>query len=148
LCSLEEKIKDLKEIYEEKQKNPEVQKMESLLPVQKNLSVEFIKHRRELVSIIKCVTQIACVGASHMSDNRQISVAMQRFYTFRQQPYSHTNASHCIPDYTIIHIITASTYSHYAFQSSRPLSRTLQHLSNLLRLGGGGDVGASHMSDN
>jgi hypothetical protein len=57
---LEEKIKDLKEIYEEREKNPEVQKMDSLLPVQKNLSVAFNKHRSELVSIIECVTQIAC----------------------------------------------------------------------------------------
>jgi hypothetical protein len=55
LCSLEEKIKDLKEMYEERQKNPEVHKMDSLVPVQKNLSAEFNKHRRELVSMIECI---------------------------------------------------------------------------------------------
>jgi hypothetical protein len=55
LCSLEEKIKDLKEMYEEREKNPEVHKVDSLVPVQKNLSAEFNKHKRELVSMIGCV---------------------------------------------------------------------------------------------
>jgi hypothetical protein len=54
LCSLEERIKDLKEMYEERQKNPEVQKVDSLVPVQKKLSMEFSKHRRELVSMVEC----------------------------------------------------------------------------------------------
>ncbi|PNF40591.1 hypothetical protein B7P43_G06761 [Cryptotermes secundus] len=53
LADLEEKIKDLKEMYEERQKTPEVHKMDSLVPVQKNLSVEFNKHRRELNDMIE-----------------------------------------------------------------------------------------------
>jgi hypothetical protein len=39
-------------MYEERQKNPEIRRMGSLLPVQKKLSVEFNKHRTELVSMI------------------------------------------------------------------------------------------------
>jgi hypothetical protein len=45
---------------------------------------------------------------------------------------------------TKTYFITASTYPHYAFRSSRPLPRTLQPLRNHLR---GSDVGTSHMSD-
>jgi hypothetical protein len=70
LCSLQEELKDFREMYEERQKNPEVRKMDSLLPAQKNLSVEFNKHRKELVSIqfncmqfmehLSIVKQIAC----------------------------------------------------------------------------------------
>lgn len=52
LHSLKEKVRHLKDMYEERQKNPEIRRMGSLLPVQKKLSVEFNKHRTELVSMI------------------------------------------------------------------------------------------------
>lgn len=42
----------MKDMYEERQKNPEVRQMASLLPVQRQLSLEFNKHRVELVSVI------------------------------------------------------------------------------------------------
>ncbi|XP_021929971.1 uncharacterized protein LOC110834781 isoform X1 [Zootermopsis nevadensis] len=53
LADLEEKIKHLDEMYVERQRNPEVYEMDSLLPVQKSLSVEFNKHRRELNDMIE-----------------------------------------------------------------------------------------------
>jgi hypothetical protein len=49
---------------------------------------------------------------------------------------------------TKTYFITAFTYPHYAFRSSRQFPRTLQPLSNHLRGRGGVDVGTSHMSDN
>jgi hypothetical protein len=52
LCRLEEEIKHLQEMYEVRQRNPEVHEADSLIPVQKNLSVEFNKHRRELVGML------------------------------------------------------------------------------------------------
>jgi hypothetical protein len=42
-------------MHEERQRNPEVHKMDSLVPVQRNISEEFQKHRRELVSMTECV---------------------------------------------------------------------------------------------
>jgi hypothetical protein len=42
----------LKDMYEERQKNPEVRRVNSLFPVQKQLSLEFNKHRVSLVSMI------------------------------------------------------------------------------------------------
>lgn len=52
LHSLKEKVKNLKDMHEERQKNPEVRQMNSLFPVQKQLSREFNKHRIALVSMI------------------------------------------------------------------------------------------------
>jgi len=52
LHSLKEKVKHLKDMHEERQKNPEVRQVNSLFPVQKQLSVEFNKHRIALVSMI------------------------------------------------------------------------------------------------
>jgi cleavage and polyadenylation specificity factor subunit 1 len=74
-------------------------------------------------------------------------------YKFNKADFTHNtsnpavkhNAYHSTSDYTTSHIITASNYPHYMFRSSRPLPRTLQHLSNHLR---GCDVGTSHMGDN
>ena len=51
LHSLKEKVKHLKDMYEERQKNPEVRRVNSLFPVQKQLSLEFNKHRVALVSM-------------------------------------------------------------------------------------------------
>lgn len=52
LHSLKEKVRHLKDMYEERQKNPEVRRMNLLFPVQKQLSLEFNKHRVALVSMI------------------------------------------------------------------------------------------------
>lgn len=52
LHSLKEKVKRLKDMHEERQRNPEVRQVISLFPVQKQLSLEFNKHRVALVSMI------------------------------------------------------------------------------------------------
>ena len=52
LHSLKGKVEHLKDMYEERQKNPEVRRVNSLFPVQKQLSLEFNKHRIALVSMI------------------------------------------------------------------------------------------------
>jgi hypothetical protein len=74
--------------------------------------------------------------------NRQgqagLHIQRGRLQEHRLQPCTRSSASHTTTGYTTTHFITASTYPHYAFWSSRPLSRTLQLLSNHLRRGGGG----------
>jgi hypothetical protein len=52
LHSLKENVKHLKDMYDERQKNPEIHRMDLLLPVQKKLSLEFNEHRIALVSMI------------------------------------------------------------------------------------------------
>jgi cleavage and polyadenylation specificity factor subunit 1 len=49
-------------------------------------------------------------------------------YIFNEVDFRNTVCSHAM----IRHIITASSYSNYAFRSPRPLPRMLQHLSNHL----------------
>lgn len=53
LEGLKEKVKNLKDMHEERQKNPEVRQMNSLFPVQKQLSREFNKHRIALHDMVE-----------------------------------------------------------------------------------------------
>jgi hypothetical protein len=58
-----------------------------------------------------------------------------RHHTQHLQPCGQHNAYHRTTDYTSSHIITASSSTHYTFRSSRPLPRTLHHLSHKFRGG-------------
>lgn len=93
LADLEEKIKDLKEMYEERQKNPEVHKVDSLVPIQKNLSVEFNKHRRELNVMIE---QLFTDDSTDLVDYLQV-VTKAYFDDERGDPYVTLDGQyHCL----------------------------------------------------
>lgn len=53
LAGLKQNVKHLKDMYDERQKNPEIHRMDCLLPVQKKLSLEFNEHRIALHDMIE-----------------------------------------------------------------------------------------------